>query len=75
MDRQVQKAGKRMRKKITLTLIFAILYPVILLLLFPFALVETILDFIYCYFYKMFFDMKHNYVGNIKYLIEKLKNL
>lgn len=64
-----------MKKKIISTLIFAILYPVIILILFPFVLVETILDFIFHYFYKMFFDMKHHYVGNIKYLIEKLKKV
>lgn len=62
-----------MKKKAIFTLIFAILYPVIILIVFPFALIETIIDFIYCFFEKMIFDLRENYISNIKYLIEKLK--
>ena len=72
MDRQVQKAGEGMKAKIILRLILAILYPVVILILFPFALIETILDFICNFFIHMIFNMKENYVSNIKYLIEKL---
>ena len=63
-----------MKKKIILRLILAILYPVVILILFPFALIETILEFIRNFLIHMFFNMKENYISNIKYLIEKLKN-
>lgn len=62
-----------MKKKVIFTLIFAILYSVIMLMVFPFALIETIIDFIYRFFEKMIFDLRENYISNIKYLIEKLK--
>lgn len=63
-----------MKKKIILRLILAILYPVVILILFPFALIETILEFIRNFLIHMFFNMKENYISNIKYLIKKLKN-
>ena len=74
MDRQVQKAGKRMKAKIIITLIFAILYPVVMLVIFPIGLVGAIVDFILSFLDKLFFEMRVNYISNIKYLIEKLKN-
>ena len=61
-----------MRKKIILRLIVAIFYPVIILILFPFALIETILKFICDFLFHMIFNMKENYIENIKYLIKKL---
>lgn len=63
-----------MKAKIILRLILAILYPVVILILFPFGLIETILDFTCNFLIHMIFNMKENYVSNIKYLIEKLKN-
>lgn len=62
-----------MKKKIILRLIVSILYPVIMLILFPFALVETILEFTRNFLIDMAFNMKENYISNIKYLMEKLK--
>jgi len=63
-----------MKAKIIITLIFAILYPVVLLILFPLGLVCAIGNFICDFFDKLFFEMRVNYISNIKYLIEKLKN-
>ena len=62
-----------MKAKIILRLILAILYPVVILILFPFALVETMLEFTRNFLISMAFNMKENYISNIKYLIEKLK--
>ena len=62
-----------MKKKIILRLIASIFYPVIMLILFPFALVETILEFTRNFLIDMAFNMKENYISNIKYLIERLK--
>lgn len=62
-----------MKAKIILRLILAILYPVVLLISFPLGLVCVIGDFIYDFFDKLFFEMRVNYIDNIKYLIGKLK--
>lgn len=63
-----------MKKKIIITLIFAILYPVVMLAVFPIGFVGAIIDFILSFFDKFIFEMRENYISNIKYLIEKLKN-
>lgn len=63
-----------MKTKIILRLIFAILYPVVMLAIFPIGLVGAIVDFILSFLDKLFFEMRVNYISNIKYLIEKLKN-
>lgn len=63
-----------MKKKIILRLIFAILYPVVMLVIFPIGLVGAIVDFILSFLDEIFFEMRVNYISNIKYLIEKLKN-
>lgn len=59
-----------MKAKIINTLIFAILYPVVMLI----GLVGAIVDFILSFLDKLFFEMRVNYISNIKYLIGKLKN-
>lgn len=62
-----------MKKKIILRLIFAILYPVVMLAIFHIGLVGAIIDFILSFLDEIFFEMRVNYVSNIKYLIGKLK--